>query len=313
MERCHAKVNRQRVTMIVIGVLAFALGAGTTSFVMLGPLKLRPVAATASPTHRASPTASPSDVASTESPSASAASSPGAQAAGPPTPRSRPSMAYDDATSKMVLFGGTNDPAYGTPHSFLDDTWTWNGASWRAEHPAAIPPARVSAGMTYDPVHKVVLMWGGFTDHGQSADFWSWDGSNWTQIRPAVFPPAENNQGWAWPAPVLTYDSQHHDVVLIRNNGGHPSYPIPGPDVWTWDGSAWAHVAAANTPALWGTGAYDPALGGVLMFGLNTLQAPETWLFDGASWSKRPSVLAPPSQIDDRHRWCTLGRHGRWR
>jgi hypothetical protein len=209
-------------------------------------------------------------------------------------------MAYDEANGKTVLFGGTAEPAYRTPTTFLDDTWTWNGTSWREEHPSTVPPPRVGAGMTYDPVHKVVLMWGGYTDHGQGADFWSWNGSNWTQIRPAVFPTAEDNQGWAFPAPILTYDTQHHNVVLIRNNGGHPSYPLPGPDVWTWNGSAWAHPAVANRPALWGTGAYVPALGGILMFGVNTLQAPETWLFDGSSWSKRPSVLSPPAQqLDD--------------
>ncbi len=288
--------------MIGIGLLGFALGIGTTSIVMLGPLKLRPAAAVASPTHRPGSTASPAATSAasnaTASASASASSSSGAQA-GAPKPRSRASMAYDEASGKMVVFGGTEDAAYRTPTIFFDDTWTWNGTSWTEEHPSAIPPARVNAGITYDPIHKVVLMWGGFTDHGQSADFWSWNGSTWTQIRPAVFPPAEDNQGWAWPAPILTYDSLHHRVVLIRNNGGHPSYPLPGPDVWTWDGSTWAHPAVANTPALWGTGVYVPALGGIILFGLNTQQAPETWLFDGASWSKRPSVLAPASGIDD--------------
>jgi hypothetical protein len=50
----------------------------------------------------------------------------GASSAGPP-PRATGQLAYDQRRDRVVLFGGRN----GWPNGDLNDTWEWDGATWR--------------------------------------------------------------------------------------------------------------------------------------------------------------------------------------
>jgi hypothetical protein len=268
------KSASSRVVVATASLVAFIGGALAATAFLVGPMGYRSSASLA----REDAVVSPSP------PASPSPSSPG----GRPEPRTGPSMAFDEARNQVVLFGGSG----------FADTWTWDGKNWMQQHAAVTPPGRTGAGMTYDPDTKSVLMWGGLEANGQAADFWSWDGSNWAQIRSANSPPPQGISGWATPAPILTYDSNHHRVVLIRNNGNHPAVP-QSPDVWTWDGSAWSHPTIATAPAIWGTATYDPALGAVLFFGVDSKMTPQTWTFDGATWIELPSVLAPTVPLDD--------------
>jgi hypothetical protein len=84
-----------------------------------------------------------------------------------PAPRNGPSLAYDAGLSTVVLFGG----AVGTCCSdSMNDTWTWNGVNWTEIYPATLPPARNAPAMDYDPLRKVVLMFGGAADSGRELD-----------------------------------------------------------------------------------------------------------------------------------------------
>lgn len=268
------KSARSRIGVSTAIVVAFVAGALGTTAVLVGPLGYRaPATGTAAASPR--PTASPSP-----SPIASPSPSPGS--------RTGPSLAFDDARNQVVLFGGSG----------LDDTWTWDAKAWTLQHPGVSPPGRAGGAMTYDPDTKTVLLWGGYETNVQAADFWSWDGSGWTQIRSANPPPAEGLSGWANPAPILTYDSIRHLVVLIRNGGNHPASPL-APDVWTWNGLAWSHPTVSSAPLIWGTAAYDPNIRAVLFFGVDSNAKPQTWAFDGATWTQQPSVLAPTVPLDD--------------
>jgi len=256
-----------RAWVAAVMVLAFAGGALAATVVLIGPLGLREPARKAAV---ATPTSTP--------------------IATPPVGERRPaagaSMAFDEARSKVVAFDRSAE------------TWTWDGRSWTQQHPAQSPPARESAAMTYDPDHRLVLLWGGFANQTWTADLWSWDGTNWSFIHAANFPPANGTLGWARPVPVLGYDSQRHLVVLVRNNGSHPAGPT-GPDVWTWDGSAWTHAGSSKVPPIWGSAAYVPAVNGILFLGVDAFAAPQTWTFSADTWTKLPSVLAPAVPPDD--------------
>jgi hypothetical protein len=52
----------------------------------------------------------------------------------------------------------------------MNDTWTWNGVNWTEIYPATLPPARNAPAMDYDPLRKVVLMFGGAADSGRELD-----------------------------------------------------------------------------------------------------------------------------------------------
>jgi hypothetical protein len=77
-------------------------------------------------------------------------------------------MTYDAALGRVVLFGGY---AGNWPNS-LNDTWVWNGITWTEIQPATVPPNRYGVGMDYDPINKVVLMFGGYSSGPARGDTW---------------------------------------------------------------------------------------------------------------------------------------------
>ena len=72
-----------------------------------------------------------------------------------PSGRTQSTMAYDQATSELLLFGG--DGASGA----LNDTWAWNGA-WSKLSPATSPAVRYLSTMAYDPITSQMVLFGGY-------------------------------------------------------------------------------------------------------------------------------------------------------
>src|SRR5580658_6759423 len=54
----------------------------------------------------------------------------------------------------------------------LNDTWIWNGNTWRQIHPATVPHNRYDFGMVYNPEYKALLMFGGFSSGPALSDTW---------------------------------------------------------------------------------------------------------------------------------------------
>jgi len=107
-----------------------------------------------------------------------------------PPPRTHSSMAYDAARHEVVLFGGVKLTT-STPEGFdpfpYDDTWIWNGATWRSVDVVG-PPGRSLHSVAYDSARKRVVLYGGKkrgTLAGTSkpfADTWEWDGTTWAEL-----------------------------------------------------------------------------------------------------------------------------------
>jgi hypothetical protein len=131
-------------------------------------------------------------------------------------------MAYDAATGTVVLFSGSGN----SPRRFpLDDTWTWNGATWTKQAPATRPTGRREASMAYDAAIGTVVLFGGYNPHtGNEFDgTWVWDGHTWTRQAPATSPPARH-------AASMAYDAATGNMVLF---GGAGQSHVFG-DTWTW-------------------------------------------------------------------------------
>lgn len=96
-----------------------------------------------------------------------------------PSPRWGVRMAFDAGAKKMVLFGGRPSGS-GRPKTPLDDTWLWDGVQWsQATVPG--PSNRSHHAMTYDPIRKKVILFGGFGENEKDlGDTWEWDGTRWT-------------------------------------------------------------------------------------------------------------------------------------
>ncbi len=165
-----------------------------------------------------------------------------------PAPRLGHVLVYDVARDRSVLFGGTG----------FDDTWLWDGAQWTLAAPASKPTARESASAAYDPIRKVVVLFGGLdTSFVPFADTWEWDGTTWTP-RLVPGPPARSSAGMAW-------DTARKRIVLFGGAGQSNTLN----DQWEWDGQTWKQLPTLNSVKPRANHVMVSALseGGVLSFG----------------------------------------------
>jgi len=65
-------------------------------------------------------------------------------------------MTYDVSLGQVVVFGGTSGP----PEA-LNDTWGWNGKTWKQLSPANQPSARYVSSMDFDPLSGGLVLFGG--------------------------------------------------------------------------------------------------------------------------------------------------------
>jgi hypothetical protein len=197
-----------------------------------------------------------------------------------PSPRQGAGIAYDPTTQTVVLFGG------GTGlYTYLNDTWTWDGTTWTQQFPPVSPRACEfdTQGMVYDQATENVVMFMGGNCNPNLAETWVWNGrkKTWTQKFPAASPPAS--------AATIAYDAANGEVVLF---GGNMS------QTWTWDGTTWTEEFPATSPSPRGLPAmaYDPIVGGVVMFG-GSAGAPsalnDTWTWNGSTWTQIQTTYTP--------------------
>ncbi len=225
-----------------------------------------------------------------------------------PPSRLHAAVALDPAHSTTVLFGGRSGGRV------LNDTWTWDGSSWTAHHPANSPPPLESASMAFDSIGPRILLFGGIgSDGNATSGTWSWDGTNWTAIVPATAPAPPARYAASMAADAVTGT----DVLF----GGLSVPGSPLGDTWSWDGSRWTQNlpdSASSAPALpSGTSApaaqppapsprsaaamtFDATRGVVLLFGGATAtdNRADTWTWDGKGWSPQTPATSPPARND---------------
>jgi hypothetical protein len=205
---------------------------------------------------------------------------------GPPW-RNFAGTAYDSDRGVLIVHGGLQS---GGEH--LDETWEWDGQSWqRFDAGAGGPGGREGAGLAYDPVRKVTVLYGGGDGDEVQSDTWLWNGSTWRRLDVVAPPPRF--------ASFMEFDPVRGAVVLY---GGHSvaGGPIALADTWLWDGTAWLSVDTdsppgprVNAPATFHTG-----LGQLLMVGggdgESTLD--DIWAWDGTAWTRIAENALPPRQ-----------------
>jgi hypothetical protein len=149
-----------------------------------------------------------------------------------PPPRRRAGMAYDPASSTVILYGG--DPV-GGGFDPLDDTWTWDGRTWTQRHPATTPGG-CSGALSYDAATSQMVLFCQRQQAPGSRNFavtmWTWTGTTWTQLHPRTMPPAE---GW----PSMTYDAVGRDLVLF----GAPVIVGGSAQTWTYANGQWKQAS----------------------------------------------------------------------
>jgi hypothetical protein len=192
-----------------------------------------------------------------------------------PAPRQNFGMASDE-NGTVLLFGGLD-----SNNSFLGDTWKWDGADWANLNPSSSPSARSFPAMTYDSLHHVWVIFGGF-DNDLLNDTWEFDGNQWSHCQPAVNPPARMGA-------TLTYDENLGVSYLISGQGPGFLYQ----DVWEWDGVNWKNVTPIGTqlpPRLDHSAAYDSTRKVIVIHGgTGDTILNDVWEWNGTFW--RPRTL----------------------
>ncbi|HEX7265399.1 MAG TPA: hypothetical protein VF383_14580 [Candidatus Dormibacteraeota bacterium] len=187
---------------------------------------------------------------------------------------------------EAVIFGGIDAAGQA-----LGDTWTWHAGCWSQQAPGLSPSARDSGAAVYDPIHHVVLMYGGRGDLQFHSDTWAWNGQTWTQVSSSA--PALMFAG-----PVAGFDPVSRRPILFGIvSGGNP-------ETWSWDGSAWKNMSPSHSPIgrLSPSMALDASRGQLMLFGgINTYleqrQLNDTWAWDGTDWIQLRPTNSPPARF----------------
>lgn len=204
-----------------------------------------------------------------------------------PPPRRAAMLAYDAVRAELALFGGLLLGADGA--AAANDTWRWQGDTWRSDDIA--PPPRSRHSMGYQASRGSAVLFGGFEQHSGATlgDTWTWDEGGWRARAVLSNSPAPRA------AHAMSYDSARDRVTLF--GGERASGAALFDDLWEWDGERWRARDTAIRPAARRGHAlvYDAARGETLLVGGQGSGGllDDTWAWDGTAWQPRDSAVRP--------------------
>jgi hypothetical protein len=140
-----------------------------------------------------------------------------------------PLMAFHHSYALLLV----RDPFAGEAQTFK-----WNGMQWARTAYVNGSPVAVRGAMAYDAARQRTVLFGGSDAMGITAQTWEFDGQDWTRLSPATAPSARERHR-------LAYDEVRSRVVLFGGTPGGAQGFLD--DVWEWDGSRWAQLAASGS------------------------------------------------------------------
>jgi cysteine-rich repeat protein len=153
-----------------------------------------------------------------------------------PSPRAQHAMAYDSAAKRVVIFGGStiaNDVS-----GSLNETWTFNGATWTQVVTATQPDARIQSAMAYDSFRDRMVLFGGLDSSGRFSDTWELNGATWTKVTFSVTPDKRSDHA-------ITFDNNAKVLVMFGGIKDFSVRAIPLNDLWIYDGAIWQKLSPA--------------------------------------------------------------------
>lgn len=203
-------------------------------------------------------------------------------------------------TMLTLAAGGALAIGASTPALASGSTTTWTKLA------STGPSGRAGAAMAYDPATGQTVLFGGFDGTNYlGSGTWFWNGSAWSEVTSGTQP---TPRGWA----MMAYDASSGQLVLFggQNQPGCDAGGFLG-DTWIWNGSGWTHAnpAASPSPRAFAAMAYDPAEGGVVLFGgqsaatgttcptngslppsSDAISYSGTWLWNGSTWTREAAT-----------------------
>lgn len=209
-------------------------------------------------------------------------------------------MAWDPATSQLVLIGSTDDGSQGG----VADTFVWSGHSWQPEASAVEPTDFFNAWAAYDTQEGRLLLWmDGVEQPGSYSAahrLYAWDGRQWTLV---------------YGGSTNTYQSEPLELAPLPVSPGYVGLGLDSGSqdgtrsgalyrlVATGNGPGWQEDDLPGTPGTVGELAIDQARGDLVVVGGQDQGIPDnppnitkTFVFDGQSWTSTPLA----AQLDER-------------
>jgi hypothetical protein len=176
-----------------------------------------------------------------------------------PAARDYPSLAYDSARQRVVMFGGSCSPT-------CAETWEWDGTAWSKPTVTDVegdgnPEYRDRSMMTYDAARGLSLLYAGQGDsdcdggvNAYCGTLWGWNGSAW--LRLAEGGPVDDQVPDPRERHAVAFDTVNGALVVhggkrrdgeICDDTGHKYCS----DTWVWDGALWTrHAPSGDNPGL---------------------------------------------------------------
>lgn len=175
----------------------------------------------------------------------------------------------------------------------LATTAVAEGWAWSRIPTKGGPSPRRQVGITFDPVRKQTVIFGGVVrkDLKCLGDTWSFDGTNW--VRGGDGPPPRQNAA-------LAFDAVRGRVLLFGGTCGEQYYN----DLWEFDGRAWTEVKTEQSPdaGLTFSFLYEPSTKAmVLLLRDSERLRAEVWRLRGDKWS-----------LESKFSECLRDAHASW-
>jgi hypothetical protein len=93
-------------------------------------------------------------------------------------------VAVDPRTNHTILFGGIRvdtDAAKNQVQVYANDTWEWDGTTWKKVNSTKTPPQRENGGFAFDPIRNELVLFGGYSGFYLS-DVWTFTNGQWSQV-----------------------------------------------------------------------------------------------------------------------------------
>ena len=209
-----------------------------------------------------------------------------ASPAATPPGRVDAAAAYDPLARQVLLFGGRHAPFAGGPA--LNDTWAWNGSTWRELNAGnGGPAAGEGASMAWDDaLSEMVLVTAGSNATGDD-ETWIWSRTRWVlQVHGNVAP-------GAFDLP-MAYDPVTQSLIA-EGCCKSPVSPLGPLDItWRWNGSRWLQLSGTAQPLPGSYLALDPALGRLVLCNCGqVLGLPVLATWTGQSWLLMDTARLP--------------------
>ena len=207
-----------------------------------------------------------------------------------PSGRQFPSMAYDRARDRVILYGGNILEGDEETLTLRDDTWEFDGQQW---HSIGTGPKVAKPVMGHDPVRNETILVG-LNDTGTAKVMYRYDTAShaWVTVTPTTMPTCVNDGHMVF---------RERTGKLTFFGGVCAADTPPAEEVFEWDsaGNTWTKLTlTAGFPRLAGQAvAYDPIRNDVIAFGgtsaTSSVPASQTNILRANTWRQAFTFLKP--------------------